>query len=1177
MKHLHNFNTLSILKKAFFISFLFLMSSSGFATHLIGGNIGYQYVGPDPSFNGNSIYKITLDAYMDCNSANWGGGFGGGGFPENFINIGIYQGALNPANALAYTTDINLILVDSNAVNPNLPAICDTFNLLANVCVYLIRYEANVSLSPSALGYWVVYDRCCRPGSIQNLTNSGSQSFAYTTWIPSVNGALTPNSTAQFTDTLLSYICRTDTAYISNNATDPDGDSLVYSLATPFKGKTGQGAPAPPPIAQYNGALLNPYDIPPPSVFYQTGFSLANLLGAGGFSAIDVNTGLTRFLSNTIGTFVASVEITEYRNGVIVGVTRRNMQLISDNCPNNNMPIQDISNLDSTAVNALNYEVEAGLNICFDLEYNDLDGDPLEFEAFSDIFDPAITNPAATVTSPITGIGTVTGTICWSTSCAQGRTTPYLVDVVVTDSNCPPLPLPQQLYIKVVPFEGPTTIFGDSVICIENTPSTFTTDTLANVAYNWTVTGGTISSGNGTSTIGVIWNPGQTSGTLSITSTNQNGCIAGPLTRSVILSDVISSAGNDQTTCEGIPVTIGGSPTSTNPNNTISWSPITGLNNPNAANPIATPTATTTYIVSLTNARGCVGSDSVIVNVNNLLPSGIIGDYFLCPGDTLDMNATGNTFTWSPNVFISSTAIGNPKVFPPSDQTYFLNYFDVNGCEGNDTTSVTVNSTVPTEAGADMMVCDGDSFTLGGAPTAPFGTSYNWSPNTNMNNNLLGNPTVLPTATTTYIVLTNNDTCTGIDSITVTLLAAPTLTVSADTYVCEGDSTQLSATGTGNFIWNNGSTLSDSTISNPLAFPTISTVYVVTLTDGSSCEKVDSILIDIQALPIADAGSTVEACKFLPASLGGNPTGPIGATYLWTPAAGLNFSGLANPLVTSDSDGTYIVQVTDTLGCISYDTVVVEVFRAYGAGDTTLCDNQNFELNTNTVNGNGPFSYNWTPGQLVSDSTIANPTITTGSAQFFNVIITDVNNCRDSVDIDIKAFESTTASFTYDVIPTCEGIGVQVKDNSTGAVDYEWFINEISVSSISSPTLAFSYENDAILKLITTSADGCLDTTEVNIVGLKFDDIVEITVSNVFTPNSDGVNDFFEITSNGDLSNCIELMIFNRNGAKVYQSGGGIHTWDGRSAVGREFPDGVYFYVYTINGQEFHGSLTLMR
>tara|TARA_R110002050_G_scaffold286088_1_gene436085 strand:+ start:30204 stop:33734 length:3531 start_codon:yes stop_codon:yes gene_type:complete len=1170
-----------LLKPKYFVKLIVLVAFLGtglvaHATHLIGGNMGYIYVGPDPAITGNSLYKITLDAYQDCNSTNWWSA--GGVFPEGRINVGIYEGAYAPTAAISNSGSINLILTDSNEVDPNLPQICDPFNLLSTVCVYLVRYENTISLPSTTSGFWIIYDRCCRPGGITNLNDSGSQSFVYSTWIPSINGVLGVNTSAQFTDTLLSYICTTDTAYISNTAIDADGDSLVYSLVTPFIGITGNGAAGNnPPAIAYTSTLMDPYTIPPSGINYQTGYSLTNLLGTGSFSNIDPNTGLTRFYSNFRGTFAAAVEITEYRNNVIVGVTRRNMQLIADNCPNNNMPNQNISVLDSTAITPLDYEVDAGTNICFHLNYSDTDGDPLQFTASSPIFDNTITNPAATVTSPVNGVGAVTGTICWNTSCAQGRIAPYIVNVVVTDSNCPPLPLPQELKIYVRPFEGPKTIFGDTVVCVTNQATQFTADTLTNVVYNWTVTGGTITSGGNGPNIGVTWAAGQANGIISLTTTNQNGCIAGPITKNVVLSNVVSDAGGDQTMCVGIPVTIGGAPTSTDPGNTIKWSPSTGLNFDTLANPIANPNTSTTYIVSLTNTLGCVGTDTITVTVNQPIPSGILSDYFLCPGDTLPLNATGATFTWGPNVFISATNIANPKVYPPSNQTYTLQYFDINGCEGNDTSTVTVNATVPTDAGADSPICSGDSFSLGGNPTGPFGTTYNWQPTANMNNNTLANPSVLPTATTTYIVMTSNDTCTGIDSVTVTVIPSPTLSVSSDTYVCEGDSTQITATGTGSFLWSNGNTLSDSTISNPLAFPSVSTVYVVTLTDATSCESVDSVLVDIQGLPTASAGGLIDACKFNPTQIGGSPTGPPGATYSWTPITGLNSNTSANPMVTIDQDVTYIVQVTDSLGCVAHDTVAVEVFRIQGFGDTTICKNVQLNLNTRTIHGNGPYTYQWTNGSLLSDSTSGSPTVTSGTKAAFTVTVTDANNCKDTVDFNLNLLATTQSVFTYEILPTCEGVGVQITDNSIGAAGYAWLINDTLVSSSENPLLTFEYGKDANLKLVTTSSDGCVDTAEVTITGPKFTDLAEITISNVFTPNGDGENDYFEVTSNGNLSGCIEMTVFNRGGQLVYKSTGGISVWDGRSTTGQKYPDGVYYYVYSINGVEYHGNVMLMR
>lgn len=1150
-----------------------LATSKVNATHIIGGNLGYEYLGLDSSTAGNHRYKVSLDVYLDCNSSGWVGN-GGFSFPERLAQVGIFEGQLNPGGPVFFSQSLNLVLTDSNRVQGNLPTTCNPLNLISSLCVYLIHYEETVSLPASNTGYWIINDRCCRPGGILNLNSSNATPNTFTTWVPAQNGALISNSSPQFTDTLVTYICLGDTAFISNAAIDPDGDSLVYSLETPYAGRTNTFTPA----TTYNSFLLNPYDIPPNLVTYAGGYDLVNLLGPTGYTAINTNSGVTSFSANTIGKFVASVEIKEYRAGIMVGVTRRNMQLICDNCPNNNAPTQNTSQIDSTAITPTLYKINAGDSFCFDLNYTDLDNDPLEFIANGTIFNPARTNPAATVTSPVFGTGNVTGTICWSTSCSQGTQNPYSIRVMVSDSNCPPRPIIQDIEILVNPFVGPQQIFGDSIVCVDrNARNLFSADTMPNVTYSWSVAGGSIISGNGTPSITVSWAVGQTSATISLTSSNQNGCIDGPITRNVVLADITADAGSDTSYCQGDFLTLGGNPTSINPNNSISWSPITGLSNPNSANPVATPSSSTTYIVELTHPLGCIGRDTILVEANTPISSGLDSSYFLCPGDTLTLSVIGDSFIWSPNTFISDTSVFNPKLYPPNNQTYFLNYFDTNGCEGNDTTNIIVNGTIPTNAGSDKNTCSGDSVQLGGNPTSPIGSTYIWSPSLNLNNTTIPNPTVFSTVTTTYIVRTSNDTCSGIDSVLVNVLPEPNLVLSSDTFTCITDSIQISATGIGSFLWNNGSSLSDSTIANPIAFPNTSTVYIVTLTDINFCTAIDSINVEVKQLPIANAGNVVDACKFLPVTIGGSPTGPLGSTYLWTPNTGLNFNELANPLVSIGNDVQYFVMVTDSFGCMGIDSVQVTIFRAFDQTDTSYCDSIQVVLNPNLSNGTSPFTYSWSPVNLVSNSTGASTQITVGQSNTYAVTVTDSQNCRDTLNYTINSLQASEAIFSYELIPTCNGVGVKITNQSVGAVEFEWTINGTTVSNDFEPILVFNYGTTIDLSLLTRSMDDCTDRASVRIIGESFEELLQVEISNVFTPNADGVNDYFELTFNGDLAQCIDLNIFNRDGVLVHQSNGGVHSWDGRSSVGKEYPAGVYFYILSINGMEYKGNLTLFR
>jgi gliding motility-associated-like protein len=1044
--------------------------------------------------------------------------------------------------------------------------------------VYLVRYEGEVSLPQINSGYWVVYDRCCRPGGIINLNNSGAQGFSYTSWIPADSNGIISNSTAQFTDTLLNFICRTDTAYISNLAVDPDGDSLVYTLVTPFRGKSGNGNGGnPPPNPTYNSALMNPYDIPPPQVTWAVGYNLTNLLGPGSFSSTNPNNGLTKFFTNNQGVYVAAVEITEYRNGQIVGVSRRNMQLISDNCPNNNQPTQNTSVLDPSAIAPLIYQVNAGDSFCFNLNYTDLDTDLLSFTASGDIFDPTITNPPATNNGPVQGNGSVTGTICWGTSCEQGSIIPYIFDVIVVDSNCPPLPFPHEVEIRVLPYTGLNSIFGDSISCVTSLPSIYSTNPLPNTSYSWTVTGGNIASGNGTSSIGIVWNSGVTTGTISVSSSNNFGCTIGPIVKTVTVVNNIADAGPDVFLCDGDSVQIGGSPTSMDSTNSILWTPGTTLSNDTVSNPFASPTSSQSYILTLTNALGCIGTDTVNVTVNNLQPSGLFDEYYVCPGDSAEPIAQGDSFSWSPNYFISDTTIANPLIFPPNDTTYFLSYTDTNGCPGEDTIFITVNPVVPTDAGPDAHICVGDSVVLGGSPTSPPNTTFLWSPNSFLSSNTDANPTAQPNGTVTYFVETFNDTCKGLDTVVVTVNPPPPLSVSADTLICSGDSVLLIAQGIGSFSWTNGNTLSSDTIGNPIAFPTDSTNYVITLTDSIGCENVDSILVAVQALPVIDAGGIINACQFDSISLGGNPTGPSNIIYQWSPALFIDSAQVQNPKYFGDQDITYYLIATDSIGCISIDSAQVKVFKAFGLPDTTLCTNTNYILQTTLVNGVPPFSFQWTNPGTLSNPNSGSPSTIVGLANTYSVTVSDGNGCTDTVAFSIDYYAETNADFEYKTILNCEGYFVQMTNLSTGAMDFQWYLNGSPSGNEENPEFVLPFGDSTVIELLTISSDGCVDTARAVFTVPNFEESLQIETVNVFTPNGDGENDYFAISTAGDLSNCAELSIYNRHGVLVYQSYGGIYSWDGYSPSGKPHPEGVYFYVYSVNGVEKHGNITLMR
>jgi len=183
---------------ALLLFFSFAVAFSARATHLLGGNMGYTYAGPDPLAPGNTLYDVTFDTYIDCNSPNWGTAF-----PEANIVIGIFEGQLNATSDLPFADQFTMTILDSGRIDPALPNKC-TFG--TQTCIYFVRYTAQISLPPSTIGYHLIYDRCCRPSSIVNMQNPGNAALTFQAFIPSNGNNLLVNSSPAFTDTLATFI-----------------------------------------------------------------------------------------------------------------------------------------------------------------------------------------------------------------------------------------------------------------------------------------------------------------------------------------------------------------------------------------------------------------------------------------------------------------------------------------------------------------------------------------------------------------------------------------------------------------------------------------------------------------------------------------------------------------------------------------------------------------------------------------------------------------------------------------------------------------------------------------------------------------------------------------------------------------------------------------------------------
>ncbi|MBX9853122.1 MAG: hypothetical protein K2X86_15370, partial [Cytophagaceae bacterium] len=466
----------------------------------------------------------------------------------------------------------------------------------------------------------------------------------------------------------------------------------------------------------------------------------------------------------------------------------------------------------------------------------------------------------------------------------------------------------------------------------------------------------------GTGPYNFIWNNGSSTedlsnvpaGSYSVNVTDANGCPAssGPFVVGQPPA-VPANAGPDAIICAGSSTNL-----SASGGVTYSWAPAAGLSNPNIANPVATPAATTTYTVTVTDGAGCSNTDNVTITVNPLPLANAGPDASVCAGSSTNLSASGGvTYSWAPAAGLSDPNIANPVATPAATTTYTVTVTDANGCVNTDNVIITVNPLPVADAGPDVTICVGSSTNL----SASGGITYSWSPAAGLSNPNISNPVASPIVTTTYTVaVIDGNGCVDTDDVIVTA-NEPTADAGSDVTICEGTGTILNGSGGTTYSWAPGGSLSNPNISNPVASPVTTTTYTLTVTDLMGCTGDAQVTIFVNPAPIANAGPDAAMC--FGASINLSASG--GGTYSWAPAGSLSDPNIANPVATPVATTTYTVTVTDGNGCQKTDDVVITVnpLPTADAGvDATVCAG----LSTN-LSASGGTTYSWAPGATLSN------------------------------------------------------------------------------------------------------------------------------------------------------------------------------------------------------------------
>ena len=359
-------------------------------------------------------------------------------------------------------------------------------------------------------------------------------------------------------------------------------------------------------------------------------------------------------------------------------------------------------------------------------------------------------------------------------------------------------------------------------------------------------------------------------------------------------------------------------------------------------------------------------------------------------------------------------------------------------------------------------------------------------------------------------------------------------------------------------------------------------VYNLLIRDDNGCEQLASVTINERDSLIVAVTGSATICEGESAVLEAIATGGTDPyTYNWTPGA-VNVSSFT---VSPPATTTYTVSVTDENNCPAVSsslTVTVNALPTVSftadlrSGCAPLC-----VLFSNQTPDIGTVNWDFDDGQFGTETAITHCYIDPGIYSV-SLAVTDSKGCMNSLSAPdlINVLPNPVASFSM-TPPQSAPVSSPVlfNDQSVGADHWFWnfgdFLN--SASMLKNPTFTYSVTGSYQISLAVTNNEGCMDTiTQTIIIEPEF----TLYIPNAFTPDDDGLNDFFG--PKGAEFDSFEMEIYNRWGERIYHTTDVDKPWDGRNKNGDEIQEGVYVYKIRVKDfkEEMHyyiGNVTLIR
>ncbi|HVD96847.1 MAG TPA: gliding motility-associated C-terminal domain-containing protein [Cytophagaceae bacterium] len=943
------------------------------ASHAMAVDLTYECLG------GNQ-YEFTLSFYRDCKGIS---------APTN-PEILIQSASCNINSSIFLSLSSPAIEVSSVCPAQINNTTCHG-GAIPGVQKY--TYKGTYTLPGNCPDWVFSYSECCRNNLITNLS-SKDEIYVEATLN---NSVVSCNSSPTYTSLPVPYLCSGQPYSYNHGVVDINGDSLVYTLVNPLQG---------------HGNLIG----------YTAGYSPSYpVITTTGSVQFDQQTGQMDLTPNGIQVCVVTIQVKEYRNGVVIGSTMRDMQLIISNCTTsspylvNNGEAQNETGGFLIGKNLV--EACPGQQIDFDITGQDDNGNNITLNT-----NIATAIPGATLAMTTSG-NTGSGHFSWMPSLSDIGLHTFTVNI--RNDACPISG--QQTYSFSIHVLTGTTAGYDRSYCPSGGPVQLTA--IGGNMFQWTeLGGGPAASLSCTSCFNPKASPSITT-TYVVESNFSSACRNKDTITVYVVPDFNLSMSDDTVgICslkEGATFTAEAS--GTTGSYTYDWTPSGDLSNASIAKPTARPKVTTTYYATVTSSQGCTQRDSVVVRVKNLI------DLYMVPGDSVET---------CDSVKIGVVEIPEGEIFSETfdHEIDSSNWVSINGgILANTCGSYSDNASYYLNGlGTRSMTTKTLDVSSGGSISFFVKAGF-------CDNCTCDRPENTEEDENMYLEYTTDGGATWKQLYTMDATLMAPLNAFSDIVVNIPDDAKTTATqfrwrqanhfsnldvwvlddikiheglGKYKYQWTPSTDLSSDTVQSPFASPGQTTMYTVHVTDQETgCVYVDSVKVifkeEFQIIGHQDLVLCPNDTNFRVQVPG--PTGSL-YTYKWLPPTGLSDPNISNPIVAPTTSTKYTITISDNnTGCLRkaiVDVTVPPLFQVNAGADTSVCFSHSLPVQT-TVDIPDTYDYLWRPITGVSDQSLPNPIMNpTTDMQYIVFVKNRTTGCTKSDTINIKVFPDFTLTTT---------------------------------------------------------------------------------------------------------------------------------------------------------------------